>query len=256
MHDYFLFGGASVAIVASMLVFLGNVLKVRVDAEKSLAAAKKTEDFNNKLNAKNEELLAKGAEIERLNKELFTWVTGGDDYARLTPRAISNGESDFMLSNLGKYPLHDVTVSIYSYAPVRRVIRKNPQDHQKIFAAYQAAKATIQIGTLHPSSARFLDYRVVMPKDLDESLYQITILARNRTVVFEILYKLIGGVWNIATRVRDSEGTFIHTSDGLNLFKKSEDEERERGEEEQKKRLLSTPPPPVSTPPSLDGTKQ
>ena len=123
------------------------------------------------------------------------------------------------LMNETKYPLYDVMVNIEDFAKSSRLFdERKPKTIFEAQAIEREATATATIGTISPSVMFKILPEILLPTSADEYRLRIEVIARNRSVTHEVLYKKDkNGVWSVGSVTRDGQGKRLATT-GLAEF--------------------------------------
>jgi hypothetical protein len=174
------------AVIAAVGVFWADVQKGRQEIEN----LKRESSLHRELAAKSDELARKSDEIAALNKELLSSVTGGEGYPKLMMIGGLNSRIILYLMNSGKYPLPDVSATVFFISDAEASHKANPTfDFFESRALEAQSTRTIEVGTLLPSAPFSLLPDFKLPDDIDEYSLEITTNARNGVVKNLIMFK-------------------------------------------------------------------
>jgi hypothetical protein len=174
------------AVIAAVGVFWADVQKNRQEIENLTRES----GLHKELASKSDEIARKSDEIAALNKELLNSVTGGDGYPKLMMIGGLNGRVIFYLMNSGKYPLSDVTATVFFSSESEESYKANPTfDFFEIRAMQAQSTKAVTIGTLTPTAPAPLLPDFKLPDDVDDYSLEITTSARNGMVKNLVMFK-------------------------------------------------------------------
>jgi hypothetical protein len=174
------------AVIAAVGVFWADAQKSRQEMEN----LKREATLHKELADKSDELARKSDEIAALNKELLNSVTGGEGYPKLMMIGGLNSRIILYLMNSGKYPLPDVTATVFFISDSEASRKANPTfDFFELRALESQSTKTVNVGTLLPSAPFSLLPDFKLPDDMDEYSLEITTDARNGVVKNLVMFK-------------------------------------------------------------------
>jgi len=180
-------------VIVAVGVFWADVQKNRQAVEN----LQRESSLHRELASKSDALARKSDEIAVLNRELLNSVTGGEGYPKLMMIGGLNGRVIFYLMNSGKYPLPDVTATVFFISDSEASNKANPTfDFFEIRAMQAQSTKAVNVGTLIPAAPFPLLPDFKLPDDADDYSLEITTNARNGTVKNLVMFK------------KDSQGTW------------------------------------------------
>jgi len=215
-------------ILGLAMIFLGSLFTY-------LGQQKITDRTNQQLSSKTEKIerlseenIELNKEINKLNKKIAADLTGGDSYCYFLPSRLGKHSNivDLMLMNDGEYPLYDISVKIDDVEKMTDIVKEEfeagnlPYDSMTLSNAMLArASEVIQIGNMGPHQAIQLK-GIQIPPNVDKKSYNISITARNGSLMQILRYRRINNQWKMAVKVtRGNDVIKEHTDKDFPLNK-------------------------------------
>lgn len=177
--------------------------------------------LNEKIAFKNEEIailskkiVDKSGQIEKLNQNISSNVTGGDAYCYLEPSIDPKTDRmEFILNHRGKYPVYDINVRITDMGKRKKLpfdellkdydsktIKARREIGDRLSSQVNSTDLFFKVDALMPNTY-YRGQAFDIPEDTDELQYFIEIQARNGNFTELLAYQRIHGQWQRSVRL-------------------------------------------------------